>query len=141
MNFDFAVSTLADFSNNCNVGVVAFHDGNTESATFWSTFAVTSLGSCQLEHVLETGLAFQHGHAVLDGVFASSQSHLVNEAFVGETVHVVAHTAPVTDTQTCVMDDEVVLCVGDVVRRNSCFHHERIHGVFWQAESTLCDGL
>ena len=62
-------------------------------------------------------------------------------AFVGKNVHVVAHSTPVTDTQTSVMDDEVVLCVGDVVRSDCSFNHERIHGVLWQTKRTLCDGL
>ena len=83
----------------------------------------------------------QQRQAVVHRVFASGLGHFVHETLVGVAVLLVAHGAVVTDAQTCIMDHQIVLAVGDAIRRHSVLDHERIECVFWQTKRTLCDGL
>ena len=52
-----------------------------------------------------------------------------------------AYRAPVAHTQTAVVNHQIVLGVGNLIRHDTGFRHERVQGVFRQTKSTLGDGL
>ena len=131
----------ADLGDLGHVGVVAFHQRNATRTARWQGLAPAGFFSRELEHIGKTWLVFQQRHAVLVRVFAGCGGQLVHEALVGERIHVVAHGAPVAHAHAAVVNDQVVLRVGDAIRPHGGFGHERVHCVFGQTKGALGDRL